>query len=362
MVITAEYILEQMPGMAWLTDAHFNIRYANPAWYEYIGQSKDFDNFEAWQELYHPDDKEKYLANCQKLLQDQKDYEVEYRIRKHDGSYGWVRSNTKALKDEQGVFQGFIGTTIDISERKNAELEKNILLEKLINSNAELERFAYVCSHDLKEPLRIIKNYTDLLIDKLEEGDTINIKQYRKSINRGVSRANSLVNSILEYSKLNDDQNDKFELVDLKCLIKDSLDLLLTSEDNSDIDITINTEKLHDAHCHKIQIQQVLQNLISNAIKFKKEGVTPSIQIEGVSNGNEHFISVKDNGFGIDKENHENIFKAFNRLNRKDDYPGSGLGLAICKKIIDKHNGKIWVDSELGKGSKFSFTLVEKSQ
>ncbi|HET7819343.1 MAG TPA: ATP-binding protein, partial [Bacteroidia bacterium] len=247
----------------------------------------------------------------------------------------------------------FIGFMSDISFRKNSEALIQQKSEELIRSNKELEQFAYAASHDLQEPLRIITSYIQLLEkgykDKLDD-------EARIFINFTVDaarRMHVLINDLLAYSRVGFLAKE-FEQSDINVVIKMALENLKISivETNA----KIKFEALPTINADLSQMTQLFQNIIGNAIKFSKDRV-PEIIISAKDNLSHWLFSVSDNGIGIQKEYLDKIFVIFQRLHSIAEYPGTGIGLAICKKIVERHGGKIWAESEIGKGTTFYFTI-----
>lgn len=240
----------------------------------------------------------------------------------------------------------------DISKRMSIEKELKKKSEELVRSNAELEQFAYVASHDLQEPLRMITSYVQLLEkrykDKLDQ-DALDFINYAVD---GANRMQTLIYSLLEYSRVN--RIKPFEYMDLQDILSEVLkDLAIAiSESNAKIEYGSLPVVFGD----KVLIGQLFFNLISNALKFRSDKPV-EITITGERKGNEFIFAVIDNGIGIQKEYSQKIFTIFQRLHSKEKYPGTGIGLAICKKIVERHEGKIWIESEVGKGTTFYFTI-----
>jgi PAS domain S-box-containing protein len=234
----------------------------------------------------------------------------------------------------------------DVTERARAEQE-------LARSNAELEQFAYVASHDLQEPLRMVASYTQLLArrygDKLDE-DAHEFIGYAVD---GVRRMQSLISDLLAYSRVGS-RGDTPERTDLNAVFATTLEALGPAIDESGAEVT--SDPLPTVAADAVQIGQVLQNLVANAVKFRGEA-SPRVQVAASRAGGEWTISVQDNGIGLAPEYAPRIFVIFQRLHTRAEYPGTGIGLAICKKIVERHGGRIWVESEPGHGSTFFFTL-----
>jgi PAS domain S-box-containing protein len=240
---------------------------------------------------------------------------------------------------------------MDFEVAAKRELEEIAI--KLRISNKELEQFAYVASHDLQEPLRMVTSFTQLLERRYKNKLDKEADEYIGFIVEGSKRMKYLINDLLEFSRLNT-QSREFESVLLKITLEDVLRNLTASITENNAQIT--HDPLPAIRGDPSQINQLLQNLITNAIKFHGDE-PPKIHISAEESNGEWIIAVSDEGIGIDPEHQEQIFRIFKRLHTREEYAGTGIGLAICKRIIDKHNGQIWVESELGKGSTFYFTI-----
>lgn len=241
----------------------------------------------------------------------------------------------------------------DISERKRFE---KILLhqsEELRRSNTELEQFAYVASHDLQEPLRMVASYMQLLKERYEGRLDAKADKYIGYAVDGARRMQTLINDLLALSRVNS-RGAAFEPTDCKAVLGRTLhDLHVRITESG---ATIEVGELPTISGDHAQLAQVFQNLIGNALKFRAED-RPRITISAHREAEHWLFSIQDNGIGISPEHGEQIFVLFQRLHSRHKYDGTGIGLAICKKIIERHRGKIWVESELGKGSTFKFTL-----
>lgn len=260
------------------------------------------------------------------------------------------------IRDNNNNIIGFLGVIVDITEKIKVEKEKTLFLERLNKSNEELARFAYVCSHDLQEPLRMVKSFADKIESHFGE-KLINDEKGSKYLNfiiDGAERAQELIRDILEYSKLGTETKE-LENVNLNEVINSvKTNLALNFEEKKGKLIINNIPQVMG---NKTQLYQLFQNLINNALKYVEADISPIIEI-GFKNKKDHYeFYVKDNGIGIDKKFHDKIFEVFKRLHTKNKYQGTGVGLSLCKKIVENHNGKIWVESDLGIGSTFYFTL-----
>jgi len=253
----------------------------------------------------------------------------------------------------------------DISDQKKKEgviqnqiLElnkKNEVLQRYIESNMNLENFAYVASHDLKSPLRTISSFAQLLHRNLYESLDNKNKVFIDIIRSSADNMQNLVNDLLTFSRVNS-QKSNFEDIKLKKFIEFQLKQL-------HMDIIQSKAKIEFKNipfkivADKIKISQVIMNLIRNAMKFGRDGVAPIVTVSGIETSDHWKIAIKDNGIGIDQESSMQIFDIFKKLHSNDKFKGNGLGLAICKKIIEQHKGEIWVESKIGEGSTFYFTI-----
>lgn len=250
----------------------------------------------------------------------------------------------------------FIGFIRDITQRKQIEGEIKQKSEELIRSNQELEQFAYVASHDLQEPLRTISNFVGML-EKTQHGKIDNdANNYLNFIISATSRMQNLIKDLLDYSRVG--KSITFSIVDCNSILKDVLAGMDASIKESNAIIT--SDILPKVKGNDIQLKQLFQNLISNSIKFRKKDSVPEIKITVEEKPTEYFFAVKDNGIGIDEKHINKLFVLFQRLHPETEYPGTGIGLATSKKIVLLHGGKIWVESKLGEGSVFYFTLPKE--
>ncbi|MFZ4106030.1 ATP-binding protein [Flavobacterium sp.] len=246
--------------------------------------------------------------------------------------------------------------TIDSSFIKEKENEIEIENKLLKIKNKELEEINYIISHDLQEPLITVISYSKLLEDEYQDKLDDEGKMFVKFINKSAVRMRNLISGLMQYASINK----------LEELVETNLQIVLeeVQEDLANkikkYKVLINCEKLPTLYCYPTYIRLLFQNLISNAIKFSKQDVYPKIQISFTERENDWLFKVKDNGIGIDSKNSEQIFMIFERLHTQTIYKGYGIGLAHCKKIIEIHNGEIWVDSILGEGSTFNFTISKK--
>jgi light-regulated signal transduction histidine kinase (bacteriophytochrome) len=260
----------------------------------------------------------------------------------------------------EGERYGRLWLHFDITKRKKMEEElirsqDNLreLVDKLEVSNRELEQFAYVASHDLQEPLRMVASFTQLLEKRYKGKLDEDADEYIGFIVEGAHRMKDLIDDLLVFSRFNTQANE-FELFDMDTALNSVLSYLQPYMNENHAQITY--DPLPSIMGDSSQIQQVLQNLLTNAIKFHGDE-PPKIHISAEESGDEWTFVVSDNGIGIDSGHQEQIFEVFKRLHTREEYEGTGIGLSICKKIVERHGGRIWVESKPGKGSTFYFTI-----
>lgn len=242
----------------------------------------------------------------------------------------------------------------DVSDRRRLEGDLQRLVAELKRSNEELEQFAYIASHDLQEPLRVVSGYTQLIKRRYAGQLDAEAEEYIDFTVEGVKRMQALINDLLAYARLTT-RGREFKSTDLAKLTKQVLLYLAPVIDEASA--TIEVGSLPTVMGDASQLTQVIQNLLSNALKFRSTERPVTIKILAERKSEDWVISVEDNGIGIAPEYKDRIFVAFQRLHTRDHYPGNGIGLAICKKVIERHHGRIWVEPAPRHGTVFYFTL-----
>jgi PAS domain S-box-containing protein len=311
-------------------------------------------SFDYFTSHLHPEDKENTLKMLFGHLTDHMPYSVEYRIQRTDGMYVWIHACGQAMWDAGGKPTRMVGSVNNISGRKEVETQREKLIEKLADSNTELGRFAYVASHDMQEPLRMIANFSALIAeeygDKLDEEG----KEYIHLMTDAALRMQSMVEDLLEYARIGND-SAHFSMIDGTHELKQVLDNLSVAIKERHAHITYNP--LPPITGNPVQFMRLIQNLICNGLKYQPEGAMPQIHVGVEDQGDDWCFFVRDNGIGMPQEYAGQIFEPFRRLHTWKEYKGTGIGLAICKKIVENHGGKIWAVSEIGRGSTFYFAL-----
>lgn len=390
-------IAESITEVFWMADVPIEkMLYISPG-YECIWKRTRkslYQNPRSFIDAIHPEDREQVLANLE-VQKDGKPFDHEYRIVWPDGTIRWIWDRGFPVSDMIGRVTRYVGVAQDITERKLAEealqrnhddLERKVkertlelltlndqlnaeieirkrkeeelkkLSQELKCSNAELKDFAYIASHDLRKPLLSIESFAKLLAKRYKNKFDAKADEFIDYIADSANRLQLLIKDLLEYSQIETKERD-FELTDYSVVVKEAMSNLKTAIDESNAQVTYN--KLPTIMSDPQQMTSLFQNLIDNAIKFCRQKA-PRVHISAKRKGDEWIFTIRDNGIGIDPKDSERIFGMFQRLHGSGDYPGTGIGLSICKKIVERHRGRISVESETGKGTTFCFAIPER--
>ncbi len=309
--------------------------------------------FEVCRTKIHPDDLPAMDAAIETGRQTGKGVIYEHRVICKDGSVKHLLGTGETYISEDGSARMLRGTVQDITESKKAEetAKKYAILQA---KSKEMEQFAYIASHDLREPLLTIKNYAELFAEEYEGELNPESSDYLRRITLAANRMDELMKGLLDYSRLSKikelQQVDCNEIMDTTLA---DINSLITSRKAK-----INIDKLPVLSAYPLELKQLFQNLLTNAIKFTEKDLAPEVKVTAAYNNGAWTFCVSDNGIGIAPEDREKIFNLFQRLNDRREFAGSGIGLAYCKKIVELHHGTIWVNSLPGEGSSFYFTIA----
>ena len=331
-------------------DGYFKL--LNPAWEKNLGYSREELTREPYLHFVHPEDRERTTAEAAKLTTGVDTVSFENRYRCKDGSYKWLLWVSTTDFHTQLLY----AAARDITDRKNAEEELQQAAAGLKRSNEALAQFAYVASHDLHEPLRMVASFVQLIEQRYKGKLDAQGDQFIAFASDGAKRMQALINDLLALSRLQTRANP---LVPTDCagvLRNVQADLLLAITEAKAV---ITHDPMPTVMADSSQLAQLFQNLIANALKFRS--ATPVRIHIGVKHETGNWVfSVRDNGIGIDPKFSERIFGIFQRLHARDEFQGTGIGLAVCKQIAERHGGRIWVESQPGQGSTFFFTIPDK--
>lgn len=359
-----EKVAEATNDAIWEWDISNDVHYWGGGFKSLFGHDVDkiFPTGQVWKAHIHPED----LAEVQNSLfqvinsANQDVWKMEYRYLRKDGTFAFVIDKGIVVRNEQGKAIRMVGAMTDISSQKKHErelLELNESLKKysrqLELTNEELEQFAFIASHDLQEPLRMISSFLDQLKRKYSNNLDEKANQYIYYATDGAKRMKQIILDLLEYSRAGK-LTHSTELVDLNEVVEQYT--LLRRKIISERNVVINFGKLPSVESYKSPLTQTLHCLLDNAIKYVRQDQTPLVTITMEELNDSWLIQITDNGIGIESEFFEKIFIIFQRLHNRDVYAGTGIGLSIAKKHVESWGGKIWLESESGKGSTFYFT------
>ncbi|HZU29322.1 MAG TPA: PAS domain-containing protein [Bryobacteraceae bacterium] len=301
----------------------------------------------------HQEDRGRLQEAMQQALHDTAEFDLDIRVVRPDGSLRWLRDQGRVIPGRAGDAPFVTGACVDITERKLAAEALARQAQQLARSNADLQHFAYVTSHDLQEPLRMIANFADLLSRRHADKLDAEAREYLEYVVNSAQRMSALIRDLLSYSRLVNVENVPMAPVDAAAALKWALLNLQVTIEEAKAQVT--SDPLPRVLADQVQLVQLFQNLVGNAIKYRGQR-PPEVHISAQRDRDLWRFSVRDNGIGIAPQYQERIFGVFKRLHGRE-YPGTGIGLAICKAIAEKHGGHIWVESKPGEGATFFFTI-----
>lgn len=364
-----------MPQLVWTARPDGIVDYYNERVSLYDGIHGDGIAWE-WSPVLHPDDHKRTAEAWHRAVATGESYEIEHRVRRSDGSFRWHLSRAVPVRDEKGQIVRWYGTATDIheqielrealrqSERElqglNQDLERRVVerTAALAHRNEELQQFAYVASHDFQEPLRKIQTFADLLETEHIDSLSDEARFYLSRIGNAAERMSHLLADMLDFSRVTT-QRRPTTRVDVAEIVEQAMSDLEMNIREVGARIEVDADVHLDAD--ENQFRQVINHLLLNALKFRSGDTAPHIVItaellqpsETADHQSMCRITIRDDGIGFDPRHAERIFRPFERLHGRSDYPGTGMGLAICRRIVQGHDGRIWAESEPGVGSRF---------
>ncbi len=353
---TARMLLDLPVGVLMLLDEDQRIQYANARIERFLGYAPAEVEGRELVELFEPGDRSRIMTLLQEHLPGDKTVSGEFRGRRKDGTMVPMQ-----VVAQSAVVSGMRGSKVsgvylrDFAERERLVEALASRAAQLARSNRELEQFSYIASHDLQEPLRMVGSYTQLLEQRYGPQLDDDAREFLRYAREGATRMRELIDALLSYSRI-DTRAEPFQRVAADDVLNVAVSNLRGALVQSGA--VLHRTPLPIVEVDRIQLGQVFQNLIGNAVKFHGPK-PPQIWIGAERRGAEWLFTVRDDGIGIPPEYQERIFIIFQRLHTREEYPGTGIGLAVCKKVVERHGGKLWVESSgvPGEGTTFLFTL-----
>ena len=355
---------DSAPVLLWMAGRDALCDFFNQGWLTFTGRTMEEEQGNGWAEGIHPEDFQACMDVYLSAFVARRSFQMEYRLRRADGQYRWLFDQGVPRQAPDGEFVGYIGSCIDVTDLKaarevlarvNEELEQRVQdrTAELLRSNSDLEQFAYVASHDLQEPLRMISSHLHALEERYKGRLDLRADESIHYAVDGAARLQDLISGLLAYARLSTNPSTASPFEGRHALDDALMNLRSIIEETS---ARIVARPLPVVFGDRTQVTQLFQNLIENAVKFRGPA-PPEVHVGVERTSGEWVFSVRDNGIGFDPAHAQRIFRVFQRLHSVDEYPGTGIGLSICKRIVERHGGRIWAESKAGQGTTFYFTL-----
>jgi PAS domain S-box-containing protein len=341
-------LANSMPQIIWTARPDGYVDYYNDRWYTFTRFPRERLGPASWEPILHPEDLERVRKAWHEAVSSGDPFHIEHRFwDRHESRWRWFMSRALPARDELGAIVKWFGSFADIDEQKQVE-------DELRRANHDLEQFAYSASHDLQEPLRSVKIYSELLTKRYKDNLDPQALEFLGYLRGGATRMEMLVRDLLAYTQIT--------RVETPTGLTDAGEVLTsTVADLSGMILEAGAEvtsgPMPEVPMHRAHLRQLLQNLIGNAIKYRSQHRPARVQVSAEHQNGSWIFSVADNGIGIAQQYQTKVFGLFKRLHTNDEYSGTGIGLAICQRIVDRYRGRIWVESELGQGATFRFTI-----
>jgi PAS domain S-box-containing protein len=342
-------LADNISQFAWMAEASGNVFWFNKRWHDYTGTTLEETQGWGWQTVHHPDHVRRVTEGIKRCFESGQVWEDTFPLRDKDGRWRWFLSRARPIHDQEGKIVRWFGTNTDITEQLETQ-------EELRRANQDLEQFAFSASHDLQEPLRTMAVHSQLLQRRYASKLDADAEVLIKRVVEGSQRMSEMVSDLLAYLHAASIDDGPVEPVDTEAVLGEALSSLGNSIRESKAEVT--HDALPQIAVNPIHLHQLLQNLIGNALKYRKDGERPRVHISASPVGPFRQFAIKDNGIGIEPRFHKQVFGVFKRLHaRNGKYSGTGVGLAICQRIVERYGGRIWLESEPDRGTTFYFTV-----
>jgi PAS domain S-box-containing protein len=349
---------DSSPVLLWMSGIDAKCTFFNTTWLAFTGRSLEQELGDGWAEGIHPEDFERCMTEYMRAFSARQAFEIEYRLRRSDGAYRWILDRGVPRFAESGVFSGFIGSCIDITDRYAAELESQRLARELEEANDHMERLLYAASHDLREPLRNVRTFLDQIERSFGSRASDREREYIHHAVDGAERMRDLVDGLHAFSEVRKKEVEQ-RSVDMAHLVRSVLSGL--AQEIADHEASVEVAELPHTTGDPVLLVALFRHLVENALKFR--GRSPlKVNIAYEPAAYDDVFSVTDNGIGFDQAYADQLFSMFHRLERRDFYPGSGIGLAIAKEIVDRHRGRLWARGRPGEGASFYVALPRRGR
>jgi len=347
-------LADSMPQIVWAADPDGSFDYYNKRWYEFTGRSEGVRGDESWTDVIHPDDQKECLERWHSATRSGDAYEIEYRLREKTGTYHWFLRRALPVRDASGRITRWFGTCTNIDAAKRTEEGLRRANAEADASNRELEAFSYSVAHDLRSPLRSIDGFSQALLEDNAEQLDARGKNYLARVRAAAQRMAHLIDDLLALSRVTRGELHR-GTVSLTHIARGIAERLRETDPERDVEVVVAGGLTAEGDAHLLTA--VLENLLGNAWKFTSRRTQARIEVGLASKDGQPAYFVRDNGAGFDMAHAGKLFGAFQRLHATAEFPGSGIGLATVHRIVRRHGGEIWAESDIGHGATFFFTL-----